>query len=189
MPSTQSVRAKQNQVLRYVITTSPSKAAGDLGVSPQTLNRFLRASPESIAKKPTGYQSVLKLSPKAIAEQNSIKLVPKVTGQRFIRLRHLPSTTSRVRKLNYAEATTSRRKDEEGNFIPVEEYNENREKQTERAIQGLAGRNATIIIADLDSGVIDRDEALRQLRLLWKLSGLSPKLADKYLKEHYDDSG
>jgi hypothetical protein len=194
-PSAQSVRSKQSKILRYIASSDLSITSSDLGLSTNTIRKFLAASPQTVQKHPEKFSRVLKVSPLEVAKERERRLVPKLSGERLKRaLRNMNSSelvskTGRVykndigwtkRSVNYARATRLRYTtiSPEGKVThplryEVKESHKRHVFATRQILAGFAGENSRSMIVKFKTGAWSYDKTQAALRDLWNNSDVA----------------
>lgn len=172
----QSVKSRQNSVLRYVASTNIEKTARDMNVSTRQLKSFLRANPKTVNPK----NPLLSADAKSVAKQEDVKLVPVLRGKRLTKAWNEIESSERTRKaVRLASATRERRvvvEDGKRTYRPLKPTRV--QPAREQIINNMSGMNQKSIFNLYSSGDISEDEAKGLMRKLYKNSGLSNARAD-----------
>jgi len=188
--SKQTAKSRQNAVLRYVASTDIERTAKDMNVSTSQLNRFLRASPETIQKSPGRYNRLLSADVKSTAQQKDVRLVQRLSGKRRESAMARRDKSERLmRTVRYTEAVRSKRRvvSSEGKVsyepVPINRI----EVQREQIINNMANLNQKMILDLYFDGEITEEEARELLRKLYKNSGLKAAKADEAFEKATED--
>lgn len=180
-PSVTSIRSKQNQVLRYVVSTNVDKAAKDLGVSTKSLRKFVSASPETVKKNPINF-GLLKSTPATVAKEKDVKLVQRLSGKRlrdaYPYFGKRERTTQAIR---FAQVTRTRRRiieDDVVKYVPVAETKGRIARK--QILSNMGATSAKSVMWQYNEGTITETEARDLLIKLWKNSGVSASKAHEY---------
>lgn len=177
--SARSVRSKQNATLRYIASSDIERTARDYGVSTRTLRNFIKADPKSLNQ--STYNKFLAADAKGIAKNNDVRLVPRLSGERYREIRALERPTERQeRSVRYTAATRERYKkvDKSGKVRYLPASQERIEQNRKQILAGMAGTNTKTIVALYQEGSITRGEARGMMRKLFANSGVSKGRAD-----------
>ena len=203
-PSAQSVRSKQAAIYRYIASTNIETTSADLGLSTKSIRRFLSASPDTIRKSPERFSHTLSLSPREIAKERKQRLVPRLTGKRaqqaFARM-NSPVIVNRrgreqkvdtdwlKRSIRYTQATRQKRRviSPEGviSYVPIvtgDDTHHRQEYARRQILSGLGNENTRSLIGKYNAGVMSYDQALANIRQLWKNSDVAftPEMESKW---------
>lgn len=186
MLSRQTALAKQNAILRYVISTSPDTTARDFNVSRSSLTQFLNTPPETLRSKTRRFSVFLESNPKQVALEHNRTIVKPISGVRYQKLsRKQNKSETEIRRFQAAKATRTKKKSiVTGHYIPIEKYNDNRKSEVFKAYHNLSGKNGQSIMSAFNAGIISENEAQAQLVALWRSSGQSASGANKYFDTH-----
>lgn len=178
--STRSVKSRQNRVLRYVASTDSDKTAADLNVSQNTLNRFLRAKPETIKKNPDRYRKLLESNPEGTAKEKNVKLVQRLSGKRKKEAYARRGESERLqRAIRLSNVTQERYKTEVDGQTVYRPYKPTRVKASrEQILNNMAGDSQASILDQVRKGIITRNEGRTKLRKLYRNSDLTNAQAD-----------
>jgi hypothetical protein len=173
-PTRQSVRSKQNAILRYIISTDVDTSSKDLGVPSKHLKAFVSVKPETVRKYPERYGKLLGTDTKSVASQHDRKLVQRLSGKRLYkaetRYQKEGADSRLVRAVRLARATRTHRKIvEEGQvrYVPVVKSAQSREEVIDLVMRDLASYNVSTIREQLDRGEITEEEA-REIVEYWR---------------------
>lgn len=184
-PTQRSVRSKQNAVLRYVVSTDVKRTSQDLGVSEDSLRRFLSAKPETVRNNPSKYGKILGVEPRETARNSDVKLVQRLSGKRLSKAYNRYGEDERLtRAIRLAQATRQRRKivdDGKVRYVPLKST-EKGSIARKQILNNMSGQTSKSIIDQYQSGTLNEEEARSMLSQLWKNSGA--KDSDQYFVEH-----
>ena len=188
-PNVRSVRSKQNQVLRYVVSTDVDKTSKDLDVSTDSLKRFLNAKPETVKKNPSRFSKLLQSEPTKVAKEKNVKQVQKLTGKRLSAAFNRYQTSERTaRSIRYSQATRRRRRVEEGGTVRFVVLDTTKgETARKQILENMGGTTAKQVMTQYHRGDITQNEAKRILRKLWANSGVKPEKAEEYFDENNEE--
>lgn len=179
--NTRSVKSRQNSVLRYIASTDIDKTASDLNVSTKQLQRFVRAKPETIRKRPEQYNKLLSADAKQVARENDVKLVQRLSGKRLKKAYGTQNPSPRLnRSIRLAKATREKYAVQENGKTIYRPVSPTKIKtQREQILTNMAGYRQKNIIDLYNSGDISESEAKQLMRKLYRNSGLSQSQADQ----------
>lgn len=185
-PSAQSIRSKQNAVLRYVVSTDVDKTSRDLGVSTDQLKRFLNAKPETVKKNPQQYQKLLSSKPTETAKAKDITLVQRLSGKRLSAAYSRYGKSERTtRAIRYAQVTRQRRKVVENDVVKYMPIQTDKGRVARKQIlANMGGESANAVMTQYHKGTITESEAKDILAKLWKNSGVAVQASVEYFDDH-----
>lgn len=174
------VKSRQNSILRYIASTDIDKTASDMNVSAASLQRFVRAKPETIRRNPDKYNRLLNADAKSVARENDVKLVQRLSGKRLKKAYGVNDPSPRLnRSIRLAKATRERYAvQEKGKTIyrPVSPTKVRAPR--EQILNNMAGWRRDSITDAYKNGDLTKDEAKNLMRKLYRNSGLNNSQAD-----------
>lgn len=181
--STRSAKSAQKSTIRYIASSNIERTARDFGVSEKTLRSFINAKPETLAQsRSKSYRKILATDTRQVAKENQVRLVPRLTRERYLQERENVSPSQRtVRSMRYTEATVERIRsvDKETGAVRYKPANPERVAQARNQIvNDMAVWNQRSIVEAYQNGVITKKEARTLMRKLYKNSGVSAARAD-----------
>lgn len=174
-----SVKSKQKATLRYIASTDIERTARDYGVSTRTLRNFVSADPKTLNQ--TRYSRILSADAKSVAQENDVRLVPRLTGERYKSVRQLAKPSERqVRSLRYTAATRERIRhvDPEGKVTYRPAKASRVKTERDQILNQMSGMNTKTIMNGYHDGLYTKSEAKKMLRKLYANSGVSAARAN-----------
>lgn len=181
--STRSAKSAQKSTIRYIASSDIERTARDYGVSEFTLRRFVSAKPEALAKsRDKNYRKILSTDARAVAKQNQVRLVPRLTREKLQSLSDEQRTQQRTaRSVRYTEAITERirTKNKDTGQIHYRPANQERVKNARKQIvSDMAQWNTKTITQAYKDGLLTKREARNLMREVYKNSGAGARAAD-----------
>lgn len=181
--STRSAKSAQKSTIRYIASSDIERTARDYGVSESTLRRFIAAKPESLAKsRDKNYRKILSTDARAVAKENQVRLVPRLTREKIQSLSDEQRRDQRnVRAIRYTESVTERvrKVDKKTGKIRYRPANQERVQNARKQIvSGMAQWNTKTVVQAYKDGLLTEKEARTIMRNIYKNSGAGARAAD-----------